>query len=366
MECDTNNTSPKITIIIPVYNADQYLKECLQSVCQQSLQSIEIFCINDGSDDDSLQILHSFQRQDSRIRVVNQEHSGVYEARNRGIRDGHGEYVCFMDADDLYPSSTTLELLYNKVIKYQALICGGSMRHFDETHSWENFDGIFAKYTFSEEKIIPFVDYQFDFGYQRFLFQRRFLIDNNIFFPAYTRFQDPPFFLKAMILAKKFLALPQVTYCYRCGHQTDPRKWPVTKLNDMINGWIDVLNLSRTHQLATMHSVAVEHVEDPYTFDAVMQEMYKNDSKVLQLLVKVNATIDTALLQQVRPELSEEQQYVIKEFREALHNHSILNDKYCHLQCDFEQMSHSFSFNIGRVFTWGPRKVRDLMKKVKA
>ena len=169
-----------------------------------------------------------------------------------------------------------------------------------------------------------------------------------------------------MILAKKFLALPQVTYCYRCGHQTDPRKWPVTKLNDTINGWIDVLNLSRTHQLATMHSVAVEHVEDPYTFDAVMQEMYKNDSKVLQLLVKVNATIDTALLQQVRPELSEEQQYVIKEFREALHNHSILNDKYCHLQCDFEQMSHSFSFNIGRVFTWGPRKVRDLMKKVKA
>lgn len=373
MKCNTNNKLPKVTVIIPVYNADRYLQECLNSVCQQSLQDIEIFCVNDGSDDDSLQILRSFQKRDKRIHVVNQAHLGVFEARNRAIKEGHGEYVCFMDADDLYPDDMTLALLYNKAVSYQALICGGSMRHFDETHSWERFDGIFTKYTFNEEKMMPFSDYQFDFGYQRFLFQRQFLIENNIFFPAYTRFQDPPFFLKAMILAKEFLALPQVTYCYRCGHQTNPMQWPFTKIYDMIKGWIDVLNLSKKYQLVTMHAVAVEHVEDPYTFDAVLQKMYESESQILPLLVEANAAVDTRLLKQVRPELAERRQYVIKEFRVAIENHtalsnkySMLNNEYCRLQYDFEQMSHSISFNVGRMLTWGPRKVRDMIKKVKA
>lgn len=373
MKSNTNPTSPKITVIIPVYNAGRYLQECLKSVCQQSLQDIEIFCVNDGSDDDSLKILRSFQSQDERIHVVNQAHLGVFGARNRAIKEGHGEYVCFMDADDLYPNNTTLALLYNKAISYQALICGGSMRQFDDNGSWENFEGIFSKYTFDEEKMISFFDYQFDFGYQRFLFQRKFLIKNNIFFPSYTRFQDPPFFLKAMILAKRFLAIPQVTYCYRCGHQTDPMQWPLAKIGDMVKGWIDVLNLSKKYQLATMHAVAVEHVEDPYTFDAVLQKMYESESQILPLLVEANAAVDTRLLKQVRPELAERRQYVIKEFRVAIENHtalsnkySMLNNEYCRLQYDFEQMSHSISFNVGRMLTWGPRKVRDMIKRVKA
>lgn len=373
MKSSINSTSPKITVIIPVYNAERYLRDCLNSVCQQSLKNIEIFCVNDGSDDESLQILRSFQRQDERIHVVNQAHLGVFEARNRAIKEGHGEYVCFMDADDLYPNNTTLALLYDKAISYQALICGGSMRQFDDNGSWEHFNGIFSKYTFEKEEMILFSDYQFDFGYQRFLFQRKFLMNNHIFFPAYTRFQDPPFFLKAMILAKQFLAIPQVTYCYRCGHQTNPMEWPFTKINDMIKGWIDVLNLSKQYQLAIMHSVAVEHVEDSYTFDAVMQGMYERESQVLPLLLEANAAVDIMLLKQVRPELSTERQYVIKEFRDAINNHtilnnkySILNNKYGRLQYDFEQMSHSLSFNIGRILTWGPRTIRDLIKKVKA
>jgi hypothetical protein len=176
-----------------------------------------------------------------------------------------------------------------------------------------------------------------------------------------------------MILAKQFLAIPQVTYCYRCGHQTNPMEWPFTKINDMIKGWIDVLNLSKQYQLAIMHSVAVEHVEDSYTFDAVMQGMYERESQVLPLLLEANAAVDIMLLKQVRPELSTERQYVIKEFRDAINNHtilnnkySILNNKYGRLQYDFEQMSHSLSFNIGRILTWGPRTIRDLIKKVKA
>ena len=90
----------KISVIIPVYNAENYLKECLNSICNQTYKNLEIICINDGSIDDSLQILEEFSKEDKRIKVFSQENQGTSVARNKGLELACGKYVAFVDADD--------------------------------------------------------------------------------------------------------------------------------------------------------------------------------------------------------------------------------------------------------------------------
>ena len=90
----------KVSVIIPVYNVDKYLEECLQSVCSQTLKDIEIICINDGSTDKSGQILKDFAKKDKRIILIEQENRGVSIARNNGLKAARGEYIGFVDSDD--------------------------------------------------------------------------------------------------------------------------------------------------------------------------------------------------------------------------------------------------------------------------
>ena len=116
----------KVSIIVPVYNVEKYLKRCLDSLVNQTLKDIEIICINDGSTDGSLTILNEYVRNDDRIVVINQENSGVSVARNNGIDVAKGEYVGFVDSDD-WVSEDYFEKLYNFAIQNNAEIAVGSI-----------------------------------------------------------------------------------------------------------------------------------------------------------------------------------------------------------------------------------------------
>ncbi|MDR1554832.1 MAG: glycosyltransferase [Campylobacteraceae bacterium] len=106
----------KISIIIPVYNAEKYLQKCLDSVINQTLKEIEILCINDGSTDNSLSILEEYAKKDRRIKVFTGENQGPAAARNIGLKNATGEYVWFVDADD-WCELNACELLYEKAVK---------------------------------------------------------------------------------------------------------------------------------------------------------------------------------------------------------------------------------------------------------
>ena len=95
---------PKVSIIIPVYNVEAYLRQCLDSVLNQTLRDIEIICVNDGSTDGSSDILASYASQDSRLVVVEQPRSGAGPARNLGMSRAKGQYLDFVDADDFLAS----------------------------------------------------------------------------------------------------------------------------------------------------------------------------------------------------------------------------------------------------------------------
>ena len=89
-----------ISIIIPVYNVRKYLEECLDSVINQTYKNIEIICVNDGSTDNSLELLYEYSKKDSRIKIIDKKNGGVSSARNLGIKNAIGEYIYFVDSDD--------------------------------------------------------------------------------------------------------------------------------------------------------------------------------------------------------------------------------------------------------------------------
>ena len=91
-----------VSVIIPVYNAAKHLEECVRSVCNQTLKDIEIICIDDGSSDNSFEILQRLAREDARVQAVRQENAGAGAARNHGIALAKGKYLSFLDADDFF------------------------------------------------------------------------------------------------------------------------------------------------------------------------------------------------------------------------------------------------------------------------
>lgn len=112
MELDTI-MNKKVTVIIPVYNAENYLRECLNSVVNQTYKNIEIIAVNDGSTDDSLNILNQYEQKYDNIYVLNQENQGQSVARNRGIEIATGDYIYFLDSDD-YIATDTFQVLIDK------------------------------------------------------------------------------------------------------------------------------------------------------------------------------------------------------------------------------------------------------------
>ena len=112
----------KISIIIPMYNAKEYIARCLESVINQSFNNIEIIIVNDGSTDESLEICKKYGEVDERIIILNKRNSGVSVARNEGMNVATGEYVMFVDADDWIDESMCQDL-YKRISECQADIC---------------------------------------------------------------------------------------------------------------------------------------------------------------------------------------------------------------------------------------------------
>ena len=97
---------PKISVIVPVYNVEKYLKECLDSIINQTFKDIEIICVNNGSTDSSCEILNEYAKNDNRIKIINSENIGVGNARNLGLQAVTGEYISFVDSDDFLNTDT--------------------------------------------------------------------------------------------------------------------------------------------------------------------------------------------------------------------------------------------------------------------
>ena len=141
----------KVSIIIPVYNVEEYLERCLNSVFKQTLKDIEIICVNDGSSDKSREILAKYE-EISNFKVIDQINSGLSVARNTGLLAAKGEYVGFLDSDD-FIDSEFYEKLYTTAVDYNAdIACGNIIRENNKKKSvLINYNDIKFSYDIKEK-----------------------------------------------------------------------------------------------------------------------------------------------------------------------------------------------------------------------
>lgn len=131
---------PKVSIIIPVYNTESYLCQCLDSVTGQTLKDIEIICVDDGSSDGSLQILEQYAQKDARIRILHKENGGLVSARKAGAEIASGQYIGYVDSDD-WVEPNMYEVLYEQAVSEKAeLVSSGYVR--EGNYSTEHFDAL--------------------------------------------------------------------------------------------------------------------------------------------------------------------------------------------------------------------------------
>lgn len=208
----------KITVIIPVYNAEKYLENCIETVRMQTYQQWEIIAVDDGSQDGSLEILRKYRDSDSRIIVHEQSNQGAGPARNYGIKHAEGDYIAFLDADDYWADEECLEkLVYFLEEKGHPSVVGTYF--LQEQDGIVNVHSLHRQYELNidEGKQIEFKEEQEIFFYWSYIFRTNFLKENDFYFPSYRRYQDPPFLLDVLHMAERFYVMPINWYVYRIG-----------------------------------------------------------------------------------------------------------------------------------------------------
>jgi exopolysaccharide biosynthesis predicted pyruvyltransferase EpsI/cellulose synthase/poly-beta-1,6-N-acetylglucosamine synthase-like glycosyltransferase len=205
----------KVSIIIPVYNKENYLAACLNSALTQTMNDLEVICVNDASDDNSLKILLNYRVKDHRIKIVeNQKNSGPGISRELALRLAVGEFVFFLDADDMFASNDILELMYNTCIKNDVYVCGGNIICLEKNNiSYvSNNCAVFDK-----EKKISYKQYlpHPTWGFSRFLYNLEIIVEKNISFGSLRFYEDPLFLVSYMSHAEEFFTINRPVYIYR-------------------------------------------------------------------------------------------------------------------------------------------------------
>ncbi|MCQ6275290.1 glycosyltransferase [Bacillus sp. V3B] len=210
----------KVSIIIPVYNAEKYIIECIESLINQTLEECEFIFVNDGSKDRSSAIIDEFKKKDNRIILINQENQGVSIARNNGLKAASGEYVGFVDADD-YIEKDMYEKLYNSARENNCDIVISNFESELEGHK------VITKYLFPinislqkdfiEQQVLPYfiMADNLNTAWNK-IYRNKMIYDNKVKFPErFALGEDGIFNIKAFSYATRIKYIDYTGYHYR-------------------------------------------------------------------------------------------------------------------------------------------------------
>jgi len=225
-----------VSIIIPVYNVQDYLPECLDSVIEQTISSREIIIINDGSTDKSYEILKEYKKRFPELIIINQENSGISETRNVGLRLAKGEYVGFVDSDD-FIKLTMYEKMYEvasrdncdivicNYILYDEMQSTKAVKEFDEDGNIDKIE-VLKKFLLNDVKA---------YAWNK-LYKRELFTDNKIVFPSFVVCEDTPAGFLLFAQAKKISVIEEPLYYYRQRQKSLTNTYSLKAMEDMISG----------------------------------------------------------------------------------------------------------------------------------
>lgn len=198
----------KVSIIVPVYNVEDYIPKCLDSLINQTYRNIEIICVNDGSQDNSLEVLNKYKKKDKRIKVIDKENGGVSSARNAGLKACKGGYITFVDSDDyidldVYEKSVNRMKTENADILFYTCLC--------EPSGYK----VPLEYTTYTDPIYVLENKCENCSVWNKIFKRELIINNNILFAEDVSYGEDSLFL-CMVLphSRRVTTLPEVCYHY--------------------------------------------------------------------------------------------------------------------------------------------------------
>lgn len=226
----------KVSVIVPVYNVENYLDQCLTSIVNQTLKEIEIICVNDSSTDGSLDILNKYAKQDARIQIVTQENAGAGAARNRGMTMATGKYLAFLDADDFFEADL-LEKQYQmaETDKADFVVCKSDQYHTEKK------EYVQTSWVVREKELPPYHPFSYrqmtDNVFKVFvgwawdkLYRRSFIEKYCLKFQEQRTSNDMLFVFSAVVLAKKISIVSEVLI-----HQRRDAKDSLSKTRE--NSW---------------------------------------------------------------------------------------------------------------------------------
>lgn len=279
----------EISIIIPYHNAEMYIEKCINSALSQNVDK-QIICVDDCSDDNTSAVIKRMMEYTPSIQVVkNDKNIGAGLSRNVGMDHADGEFICFLDADDYYPDKGCLCELIRQANENQVNISGG-LRYWD-------CDGELIEHPLHRKLIsdnpegvkIRFSDYQEDYHFHSYIYRRKMISDNNIRFPGYSRYEDPVFFTKAMVLSDFFYVIPREVYCYRKHNNMSN-----INVEDLLRGIEDVATIAHNYQLNKLKNVLTKRIQREY-FECIKHSL-EIDNKTIVRLKRLEELLEVDLI----------------------------------------------------------------------
>ena len=363
--------SIKVSVVVPVYNTASWLAQCLESICTQTLNNIEIICINDGSLDNSQEILDFYQRKDKRIIIINQENKGLSEARNEGVRVASGEYLYFLDSDD-YIEADTLDVLAKDMDKRKLqFVC------FNTTAFGDDSDNI---------RLAKFKNETY---YHR-------ILDEKEVFTGWALFQQLK--LNSIYLAPVWLNMIKRDHFinnglwFRPGIVHEDESWMFSAM--LCSSRCGCYNKSFHHRRYRENSImtntmSFESVYGYFCSIADIQEavkIYSVNDKILKIVIDhLQSLQNLAIFQYRQCDAKEQEKYFLLPPETQIMFHQIiifpsmsetafanLQEKYFQAEIyhdtdkrELDWMKHSIAWKIGRSLTLVPRIIRSAISKVK-
>lgn len=307
----------KVSVIIPIYNVEKYLYECINSVINQTLKNIEIICVNDGSTDKSQLILENFSKKDKRIKIINQQNKGLSIARNVGLENSIGDYIYFLDSDDFMAQPNVLELMYET--------CNNEKLDFLEGRFYfyfsKNLKKISKKIVSINNKTLGLTLHKANIEKKSYgsvvwnkMYNKYFLKKNKLKFLENVYYEDLEFTYKLYQLSKncKYIDIFTVNYRQREGSITKTKKFQnrlvdLEKIFDSLNNFNKSRKINNNISNIAMSSILVSIIKNDTTPNPRVKDNlnYFFKSKNLKYIlfggiIKINYNIAKRILSKLK------------------------------------------------------------------
>ncbi len=396
----------KISVIMTTFNCIEHIRQSVESFYAQSLSDIELICIDGGSKDGTIEFIKSIQKQDGKVHLFPEEGIGIGGAKNTGIRKATGEFITFLDADDQYVDPSALEKMYNAAKAHNVKVCGAfrSML-FPDGHIEENPLHHDDCEGHPEGVLLYYKDRQYDYHFHSYIYERKMLFDSKAEFAEAICYDDPHFFIRAMLAAEKFYVVPVELYRYLMG---PPYYWDEEHTNAALNNFVDELTISSQNGLEQLHYLTIQRMNNEYKENFV-RNVRNGDIEALRLILEANDAINPELIDKAKNDglpkgyleamyfgqieektiITNNSEYAPRYMLTALadllykelesqkksndelnemlkekeHQNDLLNKDIEELSWQNEHVKESISYKLGRGFTYLPRKIRAVLKK---